>query len=280
LNTKLVPAPVLDVLKRHRRAYQAARKVRMGLGRVVRPRRFDEIPGRVHFNDFMLEEDTPEGVAQYRERALNVLRNVDATLAEAGREFGEVRSWLDFGSGYGRVVRFLVQRTPPETVWASDVIEEAVEFCKDEFGVHPLHSSASIADLELPRFDFVYAISVITHLDEANSRELLARLPEWLEPGGIVMFTTHGRWSLDNLGFYSDVYEQMRPTIERDVRERGLAFVPYHHYAGDDYGMTWHSADHVKETMRELHGDAMRLVRFEPQGLDEHQDVFAYQRVA
>ena len=280
MDTKLVPKPVLDRLKRHPRAYQAARKVRMGLGRVIPPRTVDGIPGRVHFNDFMLEDASMEGVEAYRERALNVLRNVDATLAAAGKDFGEVRSWLDFGCGYGRVVRFLVERTPPERVWASDVIEEAVEFCAEEFGVHPLYSTASIQDLELPRFDFVYMVSVITHLSEESSRDLLRRIPDWLEHGGIVMFTTHGEWSLANLSSYGDLYEEMRARIEREVRERGVSFVPYHHYGGDDYGMTWHSHDHIRETMRELHGDSLRLVRFEPQGLDEHQDVFAYLRVA
>lgn len=252
----------------------------MGLGRVIGPRTVDGIPGRVHFNDFMLENDTPEGVERYRERALNVLRNVDAALAASGKDFGDVRSWLDFGCGYGRVLRFLVERTPPERVWASDVIDEAVDFCAEEFGVHALHSTASIAELELPRFDYAYMISVLTHLNEQKSRELLTRMPDWLEDGGIVMFTTHGEWALENLGSYGVLYEQLRPRIERDVRERGIAFVPYRHYAGDDYGMTWHSADYVRETMRELHGASLRLLCFEPRGLDEHQDVFAYQRVA
>jgi hypothetical protein len=34
----------------------------------------------------------------------------------------------------------------------------------------------------------------------------------------------------------------------------------------------------VEETVAELHGDAVRLIRFVPHGLDDHQDVFAFQR--
>lgn len=279
MNTKIVPTSVLDALKRHPRAYRAARRVRMGLGRVVGPRTLDGIPGRVHFNDFMLEDDSPEGVARYRERALNVLRNVDESVTAAGRSVDDIDTWLDFGSGYGRVLRFLVQRTPPETVWASDVIQEAVEFCAEEFGVNAIHADRPIRELQLPRFDFIYAISVITHLDEEGSREFLRRLPEWLEPGGIAMFTTHGEWSLANVGFYGETFEQKRQEIARDVGRRGIAFVPYHHYGGDDYGMTWHSADYIRETLEDLHGASVTLVRFAPRGLDEHQDVFAYQRV-
>lgn len=97
---------------------------------------------------------------------------------------------------------------------------------------------------------------------------------------GLVLFTTHGRWSLENLGYSGETYDAMRGEIERDARHQGFAFVPYHHYAGDDYGMTWHSADYLKERIEQLHGVALELVLFEPQGLDGRQDVFAYRRAS
>src|SRR5687768_11405389 len=140
MRTKIVPDGVLDALKRNQRLYQAARRLRMQIGRVVPPRRLEGIPGRVHFNDFMLEDTTPTGVERYRERALNVIRLIERSLDSAGRSFDDIRSWLDFGCGYGRVVRFLVQRTDKDRVHGSDVIEEAVDFCAREFGVHPIHS--------------------------------------------------------------------------------------------------------------------------------------------
>lgn len=279
MRRKLLPDFALDRLKRHTWAYQAARKLRMGVGRVVPPRRFEGLNGRVHFNDFMLESSSPAGVDRYRTRALNVIRLIDRSLEAGGRTVDDVRSWLDFGCGYGRVLRFLVQRVDPERIYASDVIEEGVDFCASEFGVHPRHSTATLAELDLGRFDFLYAISVLTHLDEENETEMLRFVHRSLEPGGIALFTTHGQWSLDNLDFYGAIYEDMRDDLVRRVRERGVAFVPYHHYSGDDYGMTWHSAEYVQERMAELHGDSMRLLFFEPHGLDHHQDVFVYQRV-
>jgi SAM-dependent methyltransferase len=279
MRTKLLPDTALDRLKRHTWAYQQARRLRMAMGRVVPPRRFEGIDGRVHFNDFMLEDDSPKGVEAYRTRALNVIKLIDRSLETAGRDIGDIRSWLDFGCGYGRVLRFLVQRVDPDRVYASDVIEEAVDFCAAEFGVHPRHSTAALEDLDLGRFEFLYAISVLTHLDEKNETEMMRFLHRSLEPGGIALFTTHGQWSLDNLDFYGAIYEDMRDELASRVRERGVAFVPYHHYADDRYGMTWHSAEYVQRRMDELHGGSMRLLFFEPHGLDHHQDVFAYQRV-
>jgi SAM-dependent methyltransferase len=278
MRTKILPDGVLDALKRNRRLYQAARRARMQVGRVVPPRRLEGLPGRVHFNDFMLEDTTPTGVERYRDRAMNVIRLIERSLESGGRSFDDIRSWLDFGCGYGRVIRFLVQRTDPECVHASDVIEEAVAFCASEFGVKPLHSRAALADLALGRFDFVYAISVLTHLDEENGLVMLQLLRDSLEPDGIVLFTTHGRWALDNIETYGATYGPIKQDVARRVREEGVAFVPYHHYPGDSYGMTWHSADYVQGQMKRLHGDEMTLLFHEPHGLDGHQDVFAYQR--
>jgi SAM-dependent methyltransferase len=279
VKTKIIPDGLLQALKRSPRVYQAARRVRMQVGRVVPPRRFDGLPGRVHFNDFMLDDTTPGGVERYRDRAMNIVRLIERSLERGGRSFDDIRSWLDFGCGYGRIIRFLAERTDPARVYASDVIEEGVEFCASEFGVNPLHSRATLAELELGRFDFVYAISVLTHLDEENGLVMLQLLHDWLEPRGIVLFTTHGRWALDNIGFYGATYEPLKQDVTRRVEETGVAFVPYHHYPGERYGMTWHSADYVQSELRRLHGDEMTLLFHEPHGLDGHQDVFAYQRV-
>lgn len=279
MRTKLLPLAALDRLKRHPWAYQRARKLRMAVGQVVPPRRFDGINGRIHFNDFMLEDDSPEGVASYRAGALNVIALINRALEVVGRDWADIRSWLDFGCGYGRVLRFLVERVDPESVYASDVIDEGVEFCAAEFGVRPLHSRATLGQLDLGRFEFLYAISVLTHLDEVNETEMMRLMHRSLDTGGIALFTTHGQWSLDHLGFYGQTYEEMHDDLVRRVGEHGVAFVPYHHYGGDDYGMTWHSPDYVRSRIAELHGDSMRLLFFEPHGLDHHQDVFAYQRV-
>jgi SAM-dependent methyltransferase len=270
---------ITEMIKRHRRLHRAARSARFAIGRLVPPRRFDGIPGRVHFNDFMFINSSAEEIASYAERGRNVIGLVEETLATAGKEIEDVERWLDFGCGYGRVLRFLLERVPPERVSASDVIAEGVEFCRSEFGVTPLRSRPELASVQLGSFDFVYAISVLTHLDERNSVDFLLLLGDSLAEGGIAMFTTHGEWSLGHPGHYGSEYEARGTEIEAAVRERGIAYLRYA-FAPDDYGMTWHSREFVEATMAELHGGRLRPLLFEPRGLDGHQDVFAYQRVS
>jgi SAM-dependent methyltransferase len=227
----------------------------------------------------MFEDGSPEEIASYAERALNVISKIDASLAAAGKRVDEIAWWLDFGCGYGRVVRFLVERVPPERVYASDVVKEGVDFCSSEFGVHPIYSQTDLTTLRLGLFDFIYAISVITHLNERNSAAMLRLFGESLTPGGIALFTTHGQWSLENPGTYGAEYEERGAEIRRAVEERGIAFLRYPFVSGDNYGMAWHSREYIEAKMEELHEGRMRLLMFEPQGLDAHQDVFAFQRI-
>ena len=269
---------LVGTIKRHRRMHRAARKARFALGRLIPPRRFAGIPGRVHFNDFMFLNSSPAEVASYAQRARNVLDLIEEALSLAGRTFDDVEHWLDFGCGYGRVVRFLVDRVPAHRVFVSDVVGQGVDFCAAEFGVHPVYSRAELDGISLGSFDFIYAISVITHLNERNSVAFLRLLGESLTEGGIALFTTHGQWSIANAGLYGSEYEAQRSEIAALVQERGIAYLPYE-FVDEDYGMTWHSREYIERAMAELHGARVAPLMFRPHALDGHQDVHAFQRV-
>lgn len=266
-------------VKRHPPLHRAARRARNAFGHLMPPRRFEGIPGRVHFNDFMFLDNSPEEVASYAERANNVIALIEETLAAAGKTFDDVDRWLDFGCGYGRVLRFLVERVPPGRITATDVIEEGAEFCRSEFGVTALPSRRELDSIRLGSFDFIYAISLITHLNERNSEAFLRLVGDSLTDGGIVMFTTHGHWSTEHVGEYDEGLEAQGDEIRRSVQERGIAYRRYS-FAPDDYGITWHSKGFIERTMAELHGESIVPLLFKPHGLDGHQDVFAFQRVA
>jgi SAM-dependent methyltransferase len=269
----------VDAIKRWPLLHRAARRARVAAGALLPAREFEGIPGRIHANDFMFDHASPEEVASYAERAENVIANIEASLAAGGRNFDDVERWLDFGCGYGRVIRFLVQRVPQSRVWAGDVVREGVDFCRSEFGVNPLYSRPDLEAIELEGFDFIYAISVLSHLNERNSRALLRVVGEALRPNGIAMFTTHGRRALEKPELYGAEFGARGEEIARTVAARGMTFLPYAFTCGEDYGMAWHAREWVEATVAELHADAVRLIRFVPHGLDDHQDVFAFQRI-
>lgn len=267
------------LIKRNHRVHRAARRVRFAMGHLVPPRSFEGIPGRVHFNDYMFGPNSQAEIRSYAERALNVMTLIEETLAAAGRTFDDVERWLDFGCGYGRVVRFLVERVPPERVFASDIVAEGARFCRSEFGITPIASQPDLAAVHLGRFDFLYAISVITHLDEPNSTAFLRMIGESLSEGGIALFTTHGEWSLAHAELYGPEYEVDSQAIVTQVREHGVAYRRYP-FESDEYGISWHSREFIETRIAALHRDRVVPILFKPQGLDGHQDVYAFQRLA
>jgi len=265
-------------VKRYQRVHRAARRARFAVGSILPPRRFDGIPGRVHANDFMFSNSSAAEIASYAERAQNVIALIEEALDAAGRTFDDMGRWLDFGCGYGRVIRFLTRLVPPERIVASDVIEQGAEFCHSEFGVAHLPSGSELGSLHLGQFDFIFAISVLTHLNEQNSVAFLRLLGESLAPGGIALFTSHGRWAVEHPDVYGPEYEARSEEIEAAVAARGIAYLRYS-FAPDDYGMTWHSRAFIETTMQQLHEGRVAPLLFKPHGLDGHQDVFAFQRI-
>ena len=282
MRTKIIPDPILDFAKRSPYVYGPARKARMAMGRVVPPREVPTLRGRVHFNDFMLEATSPEAVAGYKGGAANVIALIDRSLEAAGRSWADVRTWLDFGCGYGRVLRALLERVEPQRVHVTDVtdvIDEGATFCASEFGVRRVPTNRDITTLRLPEVDFAYAISVITHLPERSAETPCACSGNAVAPGGIFLFTTHGQRSLEHAERYGASYAgEAKEALVRAVAERGIGYIPYRHYFDDDYGMAWHSASYVLDVMAALHASRFELLFHEPHGLDEHQDVFAFRR--
>lgn len=109
----------------------------------------------------------------------------------------EFESILDFGCGHGRVLRWLRAAYPNAAVVASDISEDGIAFCAEKFAATPWLSTIDIGKLSTStKFDLIWAGSVITHLPESSARILLSKFISWLRPGGIVVFSSHGRAAL------------------------------------------------------------------------------------
>ncbi|WP_156744587.1 class I SAM-dependent methyltransferase [Mycobacterium sp. E740] len=276
-NVTLLPKQTLDLIKRNPYAYTALRTVRMQAGRFVPPQHVTGVPGRVHFNDFMLVSDEealrPEG---YLGGAESVIALIEEGLSKSGRSFADLRTVLDFGSGYGRVIRLLISRVEPSRVFAADVIREAVAFCESEFGVNPIFPGRGGRLPVIPPMDLIYAISVLTHLPAERGNEVLRAWAKAIEPGGVLLFTTQGPGAADDPTHYG-LPESSSADIKARLEKDGFVYEPYAHYLGDDYGVTFHTPEHVAE-LAARHLPDFEQVAHLPKGLDGHQDVFVYQR--
>ena len=107
---------------------------------------------------------------------------------------------LDFGCGWGRMLRCFLRDVSAENLHGVDVDASMVELCRSLFGtlgrfdVVPARPPA--ATLTGP-YDLIYAYSVFSHLNEEYHLAWVEELARVLRPGGLLLATTQGRGFID-----------------------------------------------------------------------------------
>ena len=114
-------------------------------------------------------------------------------LGECGIEISEFTSILDFGCGCGRVTRFF-RGLDRATIHGSDYNPRLVSWCKENltFAEFDTNDLAPPLRYKSDSFDFIFMVSVFTHLDEELQKAWMNELKRVLAPGGYIYFTTHG----------------------------------------------------------------------------------------
>jgi SAM-dependent methyltransferase len=181
-------------------------------------------------------------------------------------EIGSLGTLLDFGCGCGRVVRHWADLEHTD-VHGTDYNVRLVEWCR---GALPF-AAFSTNELEPPltyrdaTFDFVYAISVFTHLTEDLQHAWMRELERVLAPGGVLLITTKGTSRLEPLD-----------PDERARFDRGELVVQEGRYPGRNLCAAYHPEAYVRDR---LAGglDVVDFVPAEPQS-DQSQDIFVLRR--
>jgi SAM-dependent methyltransferase len=157
-----------------------------------------------------------------------------AQTAEQIRElvegaFERVSPVLDFGCGCGRVLRHFAGTQG--AFFGSDYNGEAIGWCQENlrFARFLVNGPEPPLALAGEAFGLIYAISVLTHLPEAAQHAWLREYARVLRPGGLLIFTTHGR------GFLSHMTAR-----ERKAFDRGELVVRYEDMAGTNLCNTYH----------------------------------------
>jgi SAM-dependent methyltransferase len=263
-----LPKAVMDRIRENPRIYQALRAVRWGAGNILGARPVPGIHGRVHYNDFMFE-----GTETYLQGTKSAISIIEEALDSCHRDLDSISSCLEIGSGYGRLIRQMVQLIPSSKIYACDVIEEAARFCSSEFGVNYLPSPSMIDGAYGDRFDLIYLISVFTHIDADTMSKLWSNIVRMLRSGGVVVLTTHGQISADQIESYGTHWAKAELAIRRALRRDGYYYRKYKWY-NENIGMSWVTEGYMRGL---LTAAAMEFRWFRSGGLD-NQDVYCYQK--
>lgn len=100
---------------------------------------------------------------------------------------------LDYGCGYGRLIRAMYYFTNPENIYGVDPWDKSIDICQnDRLLGRILQSDYLPVELPIPDqfFDLIYAFSVFTHTSLKATKSALAVLRKHITPGGLLILTT------------------------------------------------------------------------------------------
>lgn len=172
------------------------------------------------------------------------------------RSLGESRV-LDFGCGWGRLIRYLARDVAPGSLYGCDPIEEILDVCRKS-GVPATLAHSELLPTRLPfdeKFDLAYAFSVFTHLSEAAHESCLGALHGSLRPGGILVLTVRPPHYLELSPLMREVRESLGPHCRARLEEPHYLFAPHpggpdhSRYAGGEmtYGSTVITLPYMRE---------------------------------
>jgi len=140
-----------------------------------------------------------------------VALNTQKCTERVGGEWSSFNDVLDFGCGSGRVIRFFLAEDDGKKFTGIDINQELVDWCRAHIsGVNwKLTPPRPPTDLESNSFDFIYGISVFTHLDKSLQLLWLKELDRIIRPGGIILLTVHGSAYVRHINLGADKKEQL-----------------------------------------------------------------------
>lgn len=156
-------------------------------------------------------------------QSLIFMRGLDAAMAKwRGRSLAGA-SVLDYGCGWGRLLRLLSHYTEASKIFGVDPWQASIDQC-EQHGVWGTIRQSEYLPEALPvdeQVDIAFAFSVFTHTSERAARAALGALRKTVKREGLLIFTARGRefWDFktENPGTTAD-------TLKKSHEERGFAF--------------------------------------------------------
>ncbi len=195
---------------------------------------------------------------------------------------------LDFGGGWGRVLRFFLREFEPDRLIMVDCLTEAVKWARSLDSPFKVIHTNAFPPLPLAErsVGLCYAFSVFSHLAEQPCCDWLRHFANLLVPGGKLFLTTRGQAQINYLvkltreGSSNPVLKTLpHPDVIRDRLSKGV----FQFYPGgggrelthDFFGETWIPRKWMEERYASF---GFRTCEFYPEFQSVYQCVFVLQK--
>lgn len=177
--------------------------------------------------------------------------DIQSAVRKTGHDLAEFERILDFGCGCGRTLIHLKDLAPQAQFDGTDIDEGAIDWCKEHlrFAAFSVGDASPPTDYAPDSFDFIYAISVFTHLDEDYQFRWLEELRRIAKPGAVLLLTVD-----------SSLVGEKEFVFQRSY-EDGL------------FPAWYQNAFHSKGYVVENFGRYFEVMGYFSRGMNEHQDV-------
>src|SRR5262245_47581476 len=148
------------------------------------------------FPDAITQRSTVGSVgAQPLQEVFGFFTAVKAYGKQLGRPLQVDTRILDFGCGWGRILRFFLRDCLAANLHGIDVDPGLVEICRKTMNYGSFDVVDPLPPTRVPNesFDFVVGYSVFSHLAEHASLAWVEELARVLKPGGVMVVTTEPR---------------------------------------------------------------------------------------
>ena len=165
-------------------------------------------------------------------------------LEGQNRSLRQCGSFLEFACGHGRFTRHLVNYMAVDNISVSDVVPGSIDFLQAHWPVKGFYSTIAPEELMIPqRYELIFVLSLFSHLPSSTWSAWLQKLYNALEPGGLLIFSTHG--------------EKCARMAGVSLNDEGYAFYASSESSaldGETYGCTYTSPAYVQAQVQQILG--------------------------
>lgn len=195
-------------------------------------------------------------------------QNIKSALGKIDKDLSSFKKILDFGCGCGRVIRWFLPLSKSVELYGTDYDYEAIEWCRNNLTSYKFNKNKELPPLDYTSntFDFIYAISIFTHLNEEYQFQWLKELKRISKQNCILFLTTKGKFLLEK--------------SPEEIRTRGINLLDSEGFfctGGKFWKGTFpeYFSDtfHTKEYIIEKWSKYFHIIDYIPRGMAAGQDI-------